>query len=142
MTNSPETASPVTECDYPRSYGRAGSAVLGGFADVVGGCASRTRTGILSRPRTGGRARDAGLVPGGPEGRRAAEPVLAEPAGTGGTAAYGAVPPAQQDPDVAGKLQPATLESLTIFSRNILLVFDCECKLRADTGDQAAQAVS
>ena len=54
----------------------------------------------------------------------------------------GAVPPAQQDPDVAGKLQLAILESYTIFSRNILLVFGCECRLRADTGDQAAQAAS
>jgi hypothetical protein len=54
----------------------------------------------------------------------------------------GAVPPAQQDPDVAGKLQLAILESYTIFSRNTLLVFNCECRLRADTGDQAAQAAS
>jgi hypothetical protein len=43
---------------------------------------------------------------------------------------------------VAGKRQLATLENLTIFSRNILLVSDCECRLRADTGDQPAQAVS
>src|SRR6266849_10683623 len=106
------------------------------------GCASRTRTDILSHPRVGGRAQDAGLVPGGPEGRWAAEPVMPEPTGTGGTAAYGAVPPAQQDPDVAGKRQLAIPENSTIFSRNILLVFDCECRLRADTGDQAAQAVS
>jgi hypothetical protein len=54
----------------------------------------------------------------------------------------GAVPHAQQDPDVAGELQLALLESYTIFSRNILLVSDCECRLGADTGDQAAQAVS
>src|SRR5580704_2029425 len=54
----------------------------------------------------------------------------------------GAVPPAPQDPDVAGKVQLAILESLNIFSRNILLVSGCGCRLRADTGDQAAQAVS
>ncbi len=47
----------------------------------------------------------------------------------------------EQDPSVR-KLQLAILENLTIFSRNMLLVFGCECKLRADTGDQAAQAVS
>jgi len=67
---------------------------------------------------------------------------MPEPAGTGGTAAYGTVPHAQQDPDVVRKLQLAILEKSTRFSRNILLVFDCECRLRADTGDQAAQAVS
>jgi hypothetical protein len=32
-----------------------------------------------------------------------------------GPPATGAVPPARQDPDVAGKLQPATLESLPYF---------------------------
>jgi hypothetical protein len=40
---------------------------------------------------------------------------MPEPTGTGGTAAYGAVPAAQQDPDVAGKLQLAILESLPYF---------------------------
>ena len=60
------------------------------------GCASCTRTDILSHPRTGGRARDAGLVTAGPEGRWAAEPVMPEPTG--------------QDPDVVGKLQLATVE--------------------------------
>ena len=48
----------------------------------------------------------------------------------------------EQDPDVAGKRQLATLEKSIIYSRNILLVSGCECRLRADTGDQAAQAVS
>ena len=40
------------------------------------------------------------------------------------------------------KLQPVTLKVLSIFSRNILLVFGCECKLRGRHAAQAAQAVS
>jgi hypothetical protein len=42
-------------------------------------------------------------------------PVMPEPAGTGGTAACGAVPPARQDPDVAGELQLTILEVDNIF---------------------------
>jgi hypothetical protein len=44
--------------------------------------AARERTFCRTR-EPGGRARDAGLVPGGPEGRWAAEPVMPEPTGTG-----------------------------------------------------------
>ncbi len=40
------------------------------------------------------------------------------------------------------KLQLVTLKILSIFSRNILLVFGCECKLRGRHTAQAAQAVS
>ena len=67
--------------------GRRGSAPARKYAVMApgpgggDGCASRTRTDILSHPRTGGRARDAGLAPGGPEGRWAAEPVMPEPTG-------------------------------------------------------------
>jgi hypothetical protein len=40
------------------------------------------------------------------------------------------------------KLQLVTLKISQIFSRNILLVFGCECKLRGRHAAQAAQAVS
>jgi hypothetical protein len=60
-----------------------------------------------ARERTFCRTREpAGVLevlacPGGPEGRWAAEPVMPEPTG--------------QDPDVVGKLQPATVESGVYF---------------------------
>ncbi len=40
------------------------------------------------------------------------------------------------------KLQLVTLKISAIFSRNILLVFGCECKVRGRHAAQAAQAVS
>src|SRR6266852_5314518 len=104
-------ADSTTFCDKPPRAGRTRAADLGGL--VYG---RRVLSAVRNRS-SGRRARDAGLVPGGPEGRWAAEPVMPEPTGTGGTAAYGAVPPAQQDPDVAGKRQLAIPENSTIFSR-------------------------
>jgi len=49
----PETASPVTECDCPRSYGRAGSADLRGYqldADQDAGRPDLTLWGPGVRP--------------------------------------------------------------------------------------------
>ena len=65
------------------------------------GCASRTRTDILSHPRTGGRARDAGLVP-----------AVQKAAGLLSRSCRNR---REQDPDVVGKLQLATLESRVYF---------------------------
>jgi hypothetical protein len=65
------------------------------------GCASRTRTDILSHPRTGGRARDAGLVP-----------AVQKAAGLLSRSCRNR---REQDPDVVGKLQLATLESREYF---------------------------
>jgi hypothetical protein len=43
----PETASPVTECDCPRSYGRAGSALLYGYRDFGPAVMATPERGIL-----------------------------------------------------------------------------------------------
>ena len=42
-------------------------------------------------------------------------PVMPEPAGTRGTAACGAVPPARQDPDVAGNLSSPPVKVYHLF---------------------------
>ena len=74
------------------------------------GCASRARTDILSHPRTGGVLEMLARSLAVQKAAGLLSPVMPEPAGTRGPAAYGAVPPARQDPDMAGKPQLATRE--------------------------------
>jgi len=68
----PETASPVTECDCPRSYGRAGSADLRGYQLDADQDAGRPDLGYMRADELGG-TRIAGVIRGRPCPRGQAE---------------------------------------------------------------------